>query len=83
MAKRHTHHLWDIEHELSNMQRLLDVWSQEIPAPLRKEFAKLIASIETSIRRQRQSALKFAVEVSYPAPVAAGQKADDPTSGIS
>ena len=45
MPRQGPHHLFDIEHALSNMERLLHVWHDNIPQPVADEFWRRIGEI--------------------------------------
>jgi hypothetical protein len=74
MERPKRHPLWDIEHELNNMLRILDVWHQKMPTVPRRELRKRISASERMIRGVRNSAVKLLATVIYPLSVSMSSK---------
>jgi hypothetical protein len=78
MRKLKSSPLWEVEHELGNMARILDVWHDKTPVPLRRELRKRITRTERLTGRIRKQAIRLVGELVYPVRIAAVQEPSDP-----
>jgi hypothetical protein len=74
MAKPSPHPLWDIEHNLSRLERSLNIWDEETPPALRREFRKRISEINRLCSEARRPALEYLAAVVYPMRIAVIEK---------